>query len=261
MPCMQQKSYTPMTSPKEKVNKSVLITGGATRIGASICKTLHEEGYTIFMHYWQSHENAKSIQKNLNEIRDDSCFIFSQDLTQTDAVSHIIDWLKSHTQSLSLLINNASVFFPTPWSQATSDQWQTIFNVNAQVPMFLSQACLPFFKKETGSSIINMIDIHAQRSLEKHPIYSASKAALTSLTQSFAKDLGQSIRCNGISPGAILWPDQDLDESAKHAILEKVPMGELGSVENITQTVLFLAKNDYMNGQIICVDGGRTVFS
>lgn len=250
-----------MTNVKAIENKSALITGGATRIGAAICKTLHEKGYTIFLHYGQSHEHAKTIQENLNNTRADSCFILSQDLAQQDAIDNIIAWITSHTASLSLLVNNASVFFPTPWSQATPQEWNTVFNINAQVPMFLSQACLPLLQNEKGSSVINMIDIHAQRSLENHPIYSASKAALKSLTQSFAKDLGQSVRCNGISPGAILWPEQDLTNAAKQDILDKVPMGTLGAVDNITQTVLFLAVNDYMNGQIINVDGGRTVFS
>lgn len=241
--------------------KSALITGGATRIGAAICQTLHDAGYVIFMHYGQSHEQANALQKNLNTKRENSCFIFSQDLSTEDAVDNIINWVTPKTESLTLLVNNASVFFPTPWSQATTDQWQSIFHINAQVPMFLSQACLPLLQKHAASSIINMIDIHAQRSLEDHPIYSASKAALTSLTQSFAKDLGLSVRCNGISPGAILWPDQDLTDTAKQNILDKVPMGTLGTLDNITKTVLFLTQNDYVNGQIINVDGGRTVFS
>jgi pteridine reductase len=241
--------------------KSALITGGATRIGAAICQALHDAGYVIFMHYGQSHEQANALQQELNTKRENSCFIFSQDLSAEDAVDNIINWVTPQTQSLTLLVNNASVFFPTPWSQATTDQWQSIFHINAQVPMFLSQACLPLLQKHAASSIINLIDIHAQRSLEDHPIYSASKAALTSLTQSFAKDLGRNVRCNGISPGAILWPEQDLDSQAKHSILNKVPMGTLGAIDNITQTVLFLAQNNYVNGQVINVDGGRTVFS
>lgn len=241
--------------------KSALITGGATRIGAAICQALHDAGYVIFMHYGQSHEQANALQQDLNTKRENSCFIFSQDLSAEDAVDNIINWVTPQTQSLTLLVNNASVFFPSPWSRATTDQWQSIFHINAQVPMFLSQACLPLLQKHAASSIINMIDIHAQRSLEDHPIYSASKAALASLTQSFAKDLGSNVRCNGISPGAILWPEQDLNSQTKQSILDKVPMGTLGTVDNITQTVLFLAQNNYVNGQVINVDGGRTVFS
>lgn len=247
--------------PNSVNNKNALITGGATRIGAAICKSLHENGYTIFMHYGHSHEQANALQLELNSARENSCYVFSQNLVEQDAVTNILNWIQSHTKSLSLLVNNASVFFPTPWSQATPEQWYSIFNINAQVPMFLSQACLPLLQNTKSSSIVNMIDVHAQRSLEDHPIYSASKAALTSLTQSFAKDLGSNVRCNGISPGAILWPEQDLDSQAKQRILDKVPMGTLGAVDNITQTVLFLAENDYVNGQVINVDGGRTVFS
>ena len=245
-------------------SKTVLITGGATRIGAAICEVLHQAGFTVFLHYGNSENKAKLLQQEFNGLRDDSCFIFSQDLSHDDAVDNTVNWVSQHTNNLSLLINNASVFCPTPWGKAEPNQWQSIIKINCEVPFFLSQACLPLLEKSENPCVINMIDVHAERSLEDHPIYSASKAALKSLTQSFAKDLGASVRCNGISPGAILWPEnegEELSAGQKEMILNKVPMQKIGGVENICQTVLFLAENDYVNGQVINVDGGRTVFS
>jgi len=241
-------------------NKSALITGGAHRIGAAICRTLHNSGFTIYLHYGQSHDAAKQLQQELNSKREASCFIFSADLTDSLAAKNISDWLLGQTQQLDLLVNNASCFDATPWQNASQEQWQKLLTINTQSPFFLTQSLLPALKKSKGQ-VINLIDIHVERGLQDHPIYCASKAALKSLTLSLAKDMKGGVRCNGISPGAILWPDHDSDTSVQQEILQKIPMGHLGDVDNITQTVMFLIENNYVNGQIINVDGGRTLHS
>ena len=241
-------------------DKSVLITGGAQRIGAAIAKSLHEKGYTVFLHYGNSEQAANDLMQRLNNIRKDSCFIFSADLSQPKATDNIKNWLLSYTNTLNILINNASVFYPTPWQQTSIEQWQQIFTVNSQTPFFLTQTLLPNLKPCKGQ-VINLIDIHVERGLEEHPLYNASKAALKSLTLSLAKDLKGQVRCNGISPGAILWPESETNIEQQKEILKKIPLGQLGDVNNIVQTVQFLIENTYMNGQIINVDGGRTLHS
>ncbi len=240
--------------------KSVLITGGAHRIGAAICRALHHSGFTVYLHYGQSHDAANDLQQELISKREDSCFIFSADLSGPLATKNISDWLLNHTPQLDLLINNASCFDATPWENANQEQWQKLLTINTQSPFFLTQALLPALKKSHGQ-VINLIDIHVERGLQDHPIYCASKAALKSLTLSLAKDMKGAVRCNGISPGAILWPDHDSDTSVQQEILQKIPMGHLGDVDNITQTVMFLVENTYVNGQVINVDGGRTLHS
>jgi len=249
------------TRSREIMTKYALITGGAKRIGAAIASTLHSNDYTILLHYGQSEQQALTLQNQLNSIRPESCFIKSVKLSY-ETVDELSQWVLGKTECLDALINNASLFYPTPWLEASKEQWDQIFSTNVQVPFFLTQALLPALINAKGS-VINLIDIHAERSLEAHPIYSASKAALKSLTLSLAKDMGSSIRCNGVSPGAILWSDQtdESDIKAKEAILKKIPMHRLGEVNDIAGTVLFLLQNQYINGQIINVDGGRTVFS
>ena len=160
------------------------------------------------------------------------------------------EWYSEFHRPLDALINNATQFFPTPWQDATPKNWQTIFSSNVETPFFLIQKMLPFLSQVNGQ-VINLIDIHAERTLEQHPIYSASKAALKSLTLSLAKDEGHHIRCNGVSHGAILWPEQEdnMSNDAKRDILNKIPMKRMGRVDNIADTVLFLCNNDYMNGQ------------
>lgn len=242
--------------------KTALITGGAKRIGAAIVETLHAAGYDIFLHYGKSEDAAKQLSNKLNGIREDSCRIFSADLKNHHQVSTISNWVKNHTDSLDILVNNASVFSPTPWPSADKQDWESIFSTNVQTPFFLTQALLELITVNHGS-VVNLIDIHADRTLEDHPIYCASKSALKSLTLSLAKDHGHQLRCNGVSPGAILWPENEgeMPSEAQQAILKKIPMQRLGNEKNIADTVLFLCTNDYINGQIINVDGGRTTFS
>jgi len=236
-----------------------LITGGAKRIGAAIAKRLHEDGYDILLHYGKSENEAKALAAELNEQRPQSCHVYSCAL-DAQSVNGLAQWALSFSQPLHVLVNNASQFYPTPWGKATQEDWQQLMGTNVQVPFFLTQALLPELAKHQGC-VINIIDIHSERSLEEHPIYSASKAALKSLTQSLAKDLGNKVRCNGVSPGAILWPDQELSAVSKQTSFDRVPQQRLGSVENIAQTVSFICANDYLNGQVINVDGGRTVYS
>jgi pteridine reductase len=243
------------------MTKYALITGGAQRIGAAIAKSLHKEGYVILLHYGQSEEQALTLQTEFNTLRPNSCFIKSVNLSYENLYD-LSEWVLDKTKQLDVLVNNASLFFPSPWQDATKEQWDKLFSTNVQVPFFLIQVLLPALISAQGS-VINMIDIHEERSLELHPIYSASKSALKSLTLSLAKDMAGRIRCNGISPGAILWPEQadKVDAVAKEAILKKIPMNRLGAVDDIASAVLFLLKNQYINVQVINIDGGRTVFS
>ena len=244
------------------MKKTALVTGGAKRIGAAIVESLHEAGYDIFLHYGKSKEAAEALSQKLNNIRENSCLIFPADLKNHHQVTTISNWVKNHTDSLDVLVNNASVFSPTPWPKANKDEWESIFSTNVQTPFFLTQALLDLLVVNHGS-VINLIDIHADRTLEDHPIYCASKSALKSLTLSLAKDHGHQLRCNGVSPGAILWPENEgnAPSQAQQDILKKIPMQRLGNEKNIADTVLFLCRNDYINGQIINVDGGRTTHS
>lgn len=243
------------------MTKYALITGGAQRIGAAIAKTLHHEGYVILLHYGKSEKPALALEAELNSIRPKSCSVKSVNLSY-ETINELSEWVLKQTDQLDVLVNNASLFFPTPWQDATELQWNQLFSTNVQVPFFLIQTLLPALIKARGN-VVNMIDIHEERSLELHPIYSASKAALKNLTLSLAKDMAGEIRCNGVSPGAILWPEQPgkVDAAAKQAILKKIPMHKLGAVEDIAGAVLFVLQNQYINGQIINIDGGRTLSS
>lgn len=236
-----------------------LVTGAAKRIGAAIATALHEAGAGVVIHYRGSAAPAEQLAARLNEIRPGSSLALQADLNQTDQLSDLMDRVIGHTQRLDILVNNASSFYPTPVGSITEQQWDDLIGSNLKAPLFLSQAALPHLRQARGV-IINIVDIHAQRPLRDHPVYGPAKAGLAMLTRSLAKDLGPEVRVNGVSPGAILWPDDGMGEKTKASIIRQIALKRAGEPEDISRTVLFLVRDaPYVTGQIIAVDGGRSV--
>ncbi len=238
-----------------------LITGAARRIGAQLARRLHAENYRIVIHYLNSDAEAEALAEELNAIRVDSVITLRADLNQIGAIDALAAEAVSQWGRLDVLINNASSFYPTPVGQANPEQWDDLINSNLKAPFFLTQALAPALKKACGC-VLNIADIHAARPLKNHPIYCAAKAGNVMLTKSLARELAPQVRVNGIAPGAILWPEQsaELSETDKQKILSKVPLGRNGAPTDIAETALFLiARAPYITGQIISVDGGRTL--
>lgn len=242
------------------MNRVALITGAAKRVGAIIAAHLHAQGYSILIHYNSSLSEAESLANKLNNIRPDSADIRQADLNIMHEVEQLADSSLNKWGRIDLLINNASAFYPTPLSTSTQEQWDNLVNSNLRAPYFLSAALSQTLRQNNGC-IINMIDIHAQRGLPGHPIYSIAKAGLEMMTKSLAKELGPEIRVNGVSPGAILWPDAGLSQAQQTAILDKTLLGKTGDAEDLAEAVYFLANADYITGQILAVDGGKSLYS
>ncbi len=236
--------------------KTALITGGAQRIGAQIAQTLHNDGYNIIIHYRHSKQAAKALAEELNTRRDNSASIIQAELSDLNDIQA----LGRRIEQLDVLVNNASVFYPTPIEKATTDDWNNLMNTNVMAPFFLSQSLVGALNKTSGC-IINIVDIHAQRPLKNHAIYNISKAGIAMMTKTLAKELAPSIRVCGVSPGSILWPENEaeLTDEQKNKMLDKIALDKQGDVTDIANTVLFLANSPYITGQIINVDGGRTL--
>ena len=236
--------------------KTALITGGAARIGAQIVKTLHHNQFNIIIHCNQSKDKAQLLCDELNTIRANSVEIVSGNLNNIDE----LDSLVSSIKSIDLLVNNASVFYPKSVEDSEMKDWDDVININLKAPFFLSKGLSKTLSKNDGS-IINIIDIHSERPLKKHAIYNISKAGLKMLTQTLAKELAPKIRVNGVSPGSILWPQDsaEISEDDKNLMLERIALHRQGSPQDIADTVLFLANSNYITGQIINIDGGRTL--
>ena len=236
--------------------KTALITGGAARIGAQIVKTLHHNQFNIIIHCNQSKDKAQLLCDELNSIRANSVEVISGNLNNIDE----LDSLVSSIKSIDLLVNNASVFYPKSVEDSEMKDWDDVININLKAPFFLSKGLSKTLSKNDGS-IINIIDIHSERPLKKHAIYNISKAGLKMLTQTLAKELAPRIRVNGVSPGSILWPQDsaEISEDDKNLMLERIALHRQGSPQDIADTVLFLANSNYITGQIINIDGGRTL--
>ena len=236
--------------------KTALITGGAARIGAQIVKTLHHNQFNIIIHCNHSKDKAQLLCDELNSIRANSVEIVSGNLNNIDE----LDSLVSSIESIDLLVNNASVFYPKSVEDSEMKDWDDVININLKAPFFLSKGLSKTLSKNDGS-IINIIDIHSERPLKKHAIYNISKAGLKMLTQTLAKELAPKIRVNGVSPGSILWPQDsaEISEDDKNLMLERIALHRQGSPQDIADTVLFLANSNYITGQIINIDGGRTL--
>lgn len=242
------------------INKTALITGAAKRIGAAITERLHSTGMNVIIHYNSSGREAHELIGKLNGIRRDSAIMIQADLEHKKYYSALIDAALDFKGGLDVLINNASAYYATPLASLDSQQWNELVNTNLKAPLFLSQLAAESLRLNKGC-IINITDIHANRPLRSHSIYSITKAGLIMLTQSLAKEMAPSIRVNAISPGIILWPD-DMDEEKKNKILDETMMKRTGNLEDITKAVLFLIQDaDYITGQVLNIDGGRTLYS
>ena len=239
--------------------KFIFLTGGAKRIGKTTCKHFHNEGFNIIFHYNSSELDANEIKKTLNEIRKDSCFTLQAVFDDESSIKKLTQGLSEITDELSVLINNASSFYPTPIENASMDEWNNLMATNATTPLFLTQALLPFLKKGKGC-IINISDTLAPSGIKNFSLYSGAKSALEGITKSLAKELAPDIRVNAISPGAILWPeDEDLSDDQQKQRLTKVPLGRIGCPEDISSLAVFLSEAEYITGQVIKVDGGRSI--
>ncbi len=236
-----------------------LITGGSQRIGAAIARTLHGFGMDTAIHYRNSEKAARTLQSELERQRQNSTLLLQADLSNTARIPDLTKQIKEWRGRLDLLVNNASSFYPTPVGKCTEQQWDDLFSTNLKAPFFLSQAASEMLKQNRGC-IINLVDIHAERPLSDHSVYSMAKAGNAMLVKSLARELGPEVRVNGIAPGAILWPENEMNEVTKKEIIARTALKTPGQPADITSTMLFLVRDSgYITGQIINVDGGRTV--
>jgi pteridine reductase len=240
--------------------KVVLVTGGAKRVGAAIARRLHREGSNLMLHYRGSEREAKALRGELNAARADSVALVQADLLDVAGLSEIVRNTVSRFERLDALVNNASSFFPTPVGEITQATWESLVGANLRAPLFLSQAAAPHLKK-TGGAIVNITDIHAERPLKNYVVYSIAKTGLVGVTRSLARELAPEVRVNAVAPGAIVWPeDGSWDDLTRQRIVSHTLLRRTGEPDDIARAVYYLiAEAPYVTGQIIAVDGGRSI--
>ena len=240
--------------------KTALITGGAKRLGAAIARRLHAAGAAVLIHYRDSEADAAKLEAELNGLRSRSAAKVKAELLAPIAPRALVSAALDAFGRLDLLVNNASSFFPVTVGEIEPSHWEELVGSNLRAPLFISQQAAPELAKREGA-IVNVVDIHAERPLKGYPVYSIAKAGLAALTRSLALELAPRVRVNGVSPGTIAWPDDgQFDPAERGRILATTPLGRVGSPHDIAQAVHFLATAPYVTGQIIAVDGGRSIF-
>jgi pteridine reductase len=240
---------------------AILVTGAAKRVGATIARTLHAAGANVIVHCNRSRAEADALIKALNAVRPKSAAVVQGDLLAFNALKGLISQAHSCFGRLDGLINNASAFYATPIGTIEEDQWSELIDSNLKAPLFLSQAAAPYLR-ETRGSILNIVDIHIERPLKNFSVYTIAKAGLAGMTRSLAIDLAPDVRVNGISPGAILWPDAGNDYSIeeRERIVRQTPLKRTGTPEDIAGAAKYLMLDaPYATGQILAIDGGRSI--
>jgi len=240
--------------------KVVLVTGAAKRVGAAIARRLHGAGASLALHYRGAKREAVKLEAEMNAERAGSALCLKQELLEEGAAEALIRAVLKHFGRIDLLVNNASMFYATPVGRIRDKHWSELIGSNLRAPLLLSQEAAPHLARAEGS-IVNIVDIHAERPLKGYVVYSVAKGGLATLTRSLALELGPKVRVNGIAPGAIAWPEDGQFETAeRRRVVATTPLARVGDPADIAQAVHFLATARFVTGQIIAVDGGRSVF-
>ena len=239
--------------------KVVLVTGAGKRIGKDISKYFHRKGFDVILHFNKSSKEAENLKKELLSIRENSCITFQADFSNKASIKSAIEALLSTTDELDVLINNASSFYATPIEKAEEQDWLNLLYTNATIPFFLIKALKPLLEKSKGC-VINISDSEVAKGISHFSLYAAAKAALESFTKSLAKELAPDIRVNALAPGIILWPDaNEIDEEVKAELINKTSLRRMGEPKDISSAAYMLYKSTYITGQVIKVDGGRSI--
>ena len=242
-------------------NKIVLITGGAKRVGASICRLLHANGANLMIHYRSSVNEARALQAELNLQRPNSVAIIQGDLLNLSVLPSLVQETIKHFGKLDVLINNASSYYPTEIGDIQEEQWQVLMGSNLKAPLFLSQAAAVELRKQPGC-IINITDMHVERPKKGYIVYSVAKAGLVTLTKSLAHELSPEVRVNAVAPGPVMWPEDNpqFDELYRQRVISQTLLKRIGEPNDIAKAVKFLIQDaPFITGQVIAVDGGRSL--
>jgi len=245
--------------PPPLSGQTALVTGAARRIGAQITRSLHAAGANVVIHCHRSVSEARALASELERARPAATAVVECDLLDLATLPRLIEVARQRFGALHLLVNNASTFYPTPIGQIDPQHWDDLMGTNLRAPLFLTQAAAPLLK-QTHGSVLNIVDIHGQRPLRDHVVYSTAKSGLIMLTRALARELAPEVRVNAVAPGAILWPENGIDSGRKEKIEARTPLAHQGSPEDIARAVMFFAADaPYVTGQVLAVDGGRSI--
>ncbi|MDP2600704.1 MAG: SDR family oxidoreductase [Deltaproteobacteria bacterium] len=226
--------------------KTVLVTGGAVRIGRAISEALAERGAKVAVHYWRSKVDSRFRG---NDVR--------ADLSKFSEIKRLVAAVEKKLGPIDILVNNAAIFNRKDFLKVTEKDWSDHLDLNLKAPFFLAQAVAKKMLHKKEGKIINIADFEALHPSKGYAPYCISKAGIMGLTKVLAKELAPYIQVNAVAPGAIL-PPKNYSAALKKKIAEKTLLKRWGSPEDIANAVCFLIEGgDYMTGETIFIEGGR----
>jgi len=240
------------------LSKTVLITGGSRGIGKAMVYEFAKAGYNVLLNFNKSENIANDIARELPNVK-----VYGANVADQDAVIRMVEYTNQVFGGIDVLINNAGVSCTGLFQDLSLDEWNRLMAVNLTGPYNLCKAVLPQMIAKKEGKIINISSVWGITGASMEVAYSASKAGVIGLTKALAKEVGPSnIKVNCIAPGIIMTDmisDYSMDEL--NAITDEIPLGKIGSTEDIAKTALFLASDDanYMTGQIISPNGGWVI--
>lgn len=240
-------------------NRVALVTGAARRVGAAIAGALHRRGLSVAVHYRRSAAEAEALVASFNAVRPASAAAFAADIADAEAARGLVARVTARFGGLDVLVNNASSFYPAPLDTLTEAQFDDLVGSNLKGPVFLCGAAAPHLRAR-GGAIVNLSDIHARHPLKRFPVYCAAKAGLECLTRALARDLAPRVRVNAVAPGAVLWPEDMPEDAGRDTIVAATELKRMGEPADVAGAVTYLALDaPYVTGQVLAVDGGRTL--
>lgn len=234
--------------------KTALVTGGARRIGRALCLALAERGVTVAIHCHRSRADADALAR-----RCPGSVVLEADLARAGAAAGLLEQAYARFRNLDILVNNASLYEMVQPGGADEATWNRALAVNLTAPFLLAQGAGHRMRDAGGGAIVNLTDWAVARPYPQYLPYYAAKAGLAAVTAGLARALAPTVRVNAVAPGPILLPDGEPDPGARAAIERATPLGRLGGPEAVVSAVLFLLGNEFVTGETLTVDGGRSL--
>ena len=233
-----------------------LVTGGGRRVGRAIAVALGAEGMRVAVHYHASADGAREAAKAIADAGG-SAEIVEGDLTRVESCGQLIDDVLSRFGTLDLLVNSAAIMLRTPVGEVTEREWDAMYALNVRAPFFLTQRAARALRAARGN-VVNIADLAAFETWKAYVPHGMTKAAVVQMTRALAHALAPEIRVNGIAPGVVMLPEHFDVAQAEH-LKETTPLKRFGTADDVAEAVVYLAKADFVTGEIIRVDGGRHV--
>jgi len=236
------------------MNGTALITGGAKRVGKQIALYLADQGYNIALHYNTSTSEANETRKEILQ-KSKKCEVFQYDLRDEKNISQLINDVTKQFSDLNILLNNASVFKESSFTDTSPDFFNEMFLINFKVPFFLTKEFARHAKK---GNIINFLDTRISKNKSKYFIYTLTKKILEDFTKMAALELAPSIRVNAIAPGFVLPPD-NCDKDFFEQFKDKLPLKKSCNIKDLFNAISYMLHTSSITGQTLFLDGGESL--